>query len=307
VRTYQNLTQAYPKILDELLRDGDTVTPRRQETVEIRDFMFRLTQARQNLLWSPARKLNPAYSVAEWLWIASGLNTASSIVTFNRNLQVFSDDTQRFAGAYGPMVTDQWMYAKQCLENDPHTRQAIISIWRPRPGPSKDIPCTMTFQFFRRHGHLCMSVNMRSNDAWLGLPYDVFTFTQLQMMMAAELNLPVGDYTHHVGSMHLYGTHYESAVKVTKEEFSFNSASPALTRPGIPNEVMTIYFGLQCGKGVVFDQLNDLKHWSHPDAYAWYCYLSCLANRLHPGRLQKVAEFDGKYTPNVFDALLGAK
>lgn len=49
-----------------------------------------------------------------------------------------------------------------------------------------------------------MSVTMRSNDAYFGLPHDVFCFTMLQEMMARRLGYDVGEYYHYVGSMHVY-------------------------------------------------------------------------------------------------------
>jgi thymidylate synthase len=45
---------------------------------------------------------------------------------------------------------------------------------------------------------------MRSNDIWMGFPYDVFSFTAMQCLMAMELGLGIGTYTHIAGSLHLY-------------------------------------------------------------------------------------------------------
>src|SRR5260370_41880706 len=52
---------------------------------------------------------------------------------------------------------------------------------------------------------------MRSNDAWLGLPYDVFTFTRIQAYVAAAVGVEPGRYTHTVGSLHLYERDWERA------------------------------------------------------------------------------------------------
>ena len=45
---------------------------------------------------------------------------------------------------------------------------------------------------------------MRSNDVWMGFPYDVFQFTCMQILMSMELGVEIGTYTHIAGSLHLY-------------------------------------------------------------------------------------------------------
>ena len=98
------------------------------------------------------------------------------------------------------------------LEKDPNTRQAVIHIKEPRNvinNPTKDLNCTLTLQFLIRDNKLHLITNMRSNDIWLGLPYDVFNFTCMQIQMAMELGVDVGNYYHNVGSFHMYARDYE--------------------------------------------------------------------------------------------------
>ena len=56
-----------------------------------------------------------------------------------------------------------------------------------------------------------MMTTMRSNDIYLGFPYDVFVFTMIQRYVAGAIDMEVGPYHHHVGSMHLYDTNSEAA------------------------------------------------------------------------------------------------
>jgi thymidylate synthase len=79
-------------------------------------------------------------------------------------------------------------------------------------------------QFFVRERKLDAVVYMRSNDIYLGLPYDVFVFTMLQELFALELGLELGRYHHMVGSLHLYEADIVKARNVL--------ASPS-TRPFI--------------------------------------------------------------------------
>jgi thymidylate synthase len=93
------------------------------------------------------------------------------------------------------------------LQEDPDSRQAKITFWDPildnLPG-KRDYPCTSELRFLIRDGKLIVSATMRSNDAWLGLAYDAFQFTQMQISIARALGVGVGMYHHHVCSLHVY-------------------------------------------------------------------------------------------------------
>lgn len=76
------------------------------------------------------------------------------------------------------------------------------------------MPCTVTYRFFIRDGRLEMHTSMRSQDLWLGFPYDLFTATTLQELLAGWCGVDVGAYHHEVSSLHLYrrDLHVASAV-----------------------------------------------------------------------------------------------
>ena len=58
---------------------------------------------------------------------------------------------------------------------------------------------------------------MRSNDLWLGFPYDVFQFTCMQVLMSMELGIELGSYTHIAGSLHIYERDFKKALEREKE------------------------------------------------------------------------------------------
>ena len=62
-----------------------------------------------------------------------------------------------------------------------------------------------------------MTVYMRSNDIWMGLPYDVFSFTCMQILLAFKLGVGIGTYTHHAASLHLYKRDYDTALDNMQE------------------------------------------------------------------------------------------
>lgn len=197
-------------------RDGDVVGE------ELNAIMVVLDPTR-NIVTNPIRKMPMRYAVGELLWYLSGSNQTEDIAQFSKVWERLSDDGVTANSAYGYRIFhkfgfDQWDYVKGLLSRDPLSRQAVIHIKDPSNTLSKDVPCTVALQFFIRSdengdSRLHLTVYMRSNDVWMGVPYDMFSFCCLQMKMAMELGVKVGTYTHIAGSLHLYERDYETAKK----------------------------------------------------------------------------------------------
>ncbi len=164
---------------------------------------------RDGLCKSDIRKASVDYSIGELLWYLSGSNKLADIVPYSKAWKELSDDGEVVNSAYGFRIQycfgfDQWKHCVDTLKKDSLSRQAIIHIKDPSAKPSKDVPCTLNLQYQIRDGKLYATTIMRSNDIWLGVPYDFFVFTSLQIKMAMELGVDVGEYTHFAGSLHLY-------------------------------------------------------------------------------------------------------
>lgn len=151
------------------------------------------------------RRLNPAIGVAEALQLVGGVSTPELLCRIAPNFADFLDGGA-FYGAYGPRLLPQLDEVYRKLIDDPDTRQAVATIWRPDDAfvATRDLPCTTSMQFLLRDGTLELHVTMRSNDLWWGWSYDAFQFTRLQQAMADALDVAVGVYVHRVGSLHLY-------------------------------------------------------------------------------------------------------
>ena len=178
------------------------------------------------------RKMNYGFMFAEAAWIVSGSNWLDQITSFMKRYADFSDDGLTLNGAYGPKILDQIMYIVSTIEKDSDTRQAVLNIWREKPGVSKDIPCTINMQFLVRNKMLHAIVNMRSQDAVLGFSYDVFTFSMVANMVRLLLAnkgicVSLGLLHVNVGSFHVYEEHFDKASEwVTSRELC--NASGAL-------------------------------------------------------------------------------
>ena len=190
-------------------RDGTVVG-------EITDAVFSVEDPTRNIVTSSIRKMPMRYAVGELAWYLSGSNKTRDIAQYSKVWERLSDDGETANSAYGYRIFskfgfDQWEFVKRLLKDDPNTRQAVIHIKDADDAYTKDTPCTVYLQFLLRDGKLNLSVHMRSNDIWMGVPYDMFSFCFLQVKMAMELGVGIGHYTHYAGSLHLYARDYKTA------------------------------------------------------------------------------------------------
>ena len=179
----------------------------------------------KNVMTNCIRKLSMRYAIGEMLWYMSGNPSLKAIQHYTKAWDRMSDDGETVNSNYGYIIKDvfgfdQYEYCKQLLIKDKNSRQAVIHIKTPIDTiekPTKDLNCTVCLQFIIREDKLYCTTYMRSNDLWLGFPYDVFQFTCLQVRMAMELDLEIGSYTHIAGSLHLYERDFEKAIKNENE------------------------------------------------------------------------------------------
>lgn len=162
------------------------------------------------------RKMPMRYAVGELLWYLSGNNKLSAIQKFTKAWDRMSDDGEHVNSNYGYCLMHKFGFnqieqALIQLRDNTSSRQVVLHIKEARnliDSPTKDLNCTVCLQLFIREGKLYMTTYMRSNDLWMGFPYDVFQFTCLQTLLAMELDVELGTYTHIAGSLHLYERDY---------------------------------------------------------------------------------------------------
>ena len=190
----------------QVSRDGEVVG-------EIINATTVLTDPTNNIMKNSLRNLPMKYAIGELLWYMSHNNKLKEIQKYTKGWDRMSDDGVTVNSNYGWCIRDkygfdQWEWCKQELNNNPNSRRAVIHIKEPSDKDSKDVNCTVCLQFFIRDEKLYCTTYMRSNDIWLGYPYDVFQFTCMQILMSMELGIELGTYTHIAGSLHLYGRNY---------------------------------------------------------------------------------------------------
>lgn len=186
-------------------------------TRELLHCTFLLTNPRQRWVLSRQPALNPAFAIAEVVWILRGHDDAGFPKFWNPALSRFVGEGDRYHGAYGHRLRssldlDQLERAWQALSANPDSRQVVLQIWdsnRDFPhadgrARDPDIPCNICSMPKVREGRLEWLQIMRSNDLFLGTPHNFVQFTVLQEVMAGWLGLEPGNYVQVSDSLHLY-------------------------------------------------------------------------------------------------------
>lgn len=211
------MSDGYIEILDFIRICGMPSSPRGLPTREVLGASITVINPADNLPVATGRNLNSKIAYAEALQLVAGRSFPELMVRIAPNFKEFTNGGTWFHGAYGPRLRNQMHKVMDAIRNDPNTRQAVATIWDPSydgHGDVKDTPCTVALQYFRRGDRLHAVTFMRSNDAWWGVPYDIFQFTFLQQHLASSLGLDVGEYNHFVGSLHMYDRDLEAAEDV---------------------------------------------------------------------------------------------
>ena len=201
------LIELYPTLISK----GHLIRASRGETIELLSVSLHITSPRARVSLSENRgKLFSA--LGEFLWYLSEENNLTFIEPYIPQYRDDTDEDGKIYGGYGPRIFNAHGSINQIenvintLRERPTSRRAVIQLFDAKDIASthKEVPCTTTMQFFIRQEKLHMQTTLRSNDAYKGLPHDVFCFTMLQEMISRSLEIELGEYHQHVGSMHAY-------------------------------------------------------------------------------------------------------
>lgn len=255
---FQSLDELQRWSFEHLLAEGVETSPRELPTLELPAVQLILANPRHRILTSKARKWSLPLALGEFCWHVSASNELSFIRYYSDRWREFADDEQTIRGScYGYRMfrggerrLSQWEAAHELFRHDPSTRRAVLLMSQPLLDcdiAAKDVACAISLQFLLRDGRLDAVVHMRSNDAFWGLPYDVFLFTMLQELFAAELNVELGTYYHSTGSLHLYQKHVCAAQAVLDDSNWRNFEMPRLSKPEALPQFLSAEHALRLG------------------------------------------------------------
>ena len=169
------------------------------------------------------KKLHLKSIIHELLW---SLNGDTNIGYLKRHGVSIWDEWADENGDLGPVYGAQWRSwpkpdggpvdqianVVEQIRTDPQSRRLIVSAWNPVEVDEMALPpCHCLFQFHVAGGRLSCQLYQRSADIFLGVPFNIASYSLLTMMIARVTGLKPGEFIHTLGDAHLYRNHFEQA------------------------------------------------------------------------------------------------
>ena len=124
---------------------------------------------------------------------------------------IYGVQWRSWTGADGRTI-DQLSDVVDRIRTDPDCRRLVVSAWNVSDLPEMALPpCHVLFQFYVSNGRLSLQLYQRSADIFLGVPFNIASYSLLLMMVARVTGLRPGEFVHTFGDVHLYRNHVEQA------------------------------------------------------------------------------------------------
>lgn len=194
------------------------------------DMRFDLTQGFPIVT---TKKLHLKSIIYELLWF---LNGDTNVKYLNEHGVSIWNEWADANGNLGPVYGKQWRswqatdgrtidqitnLIKQ-IQHNPDSRRLIVSAWNVGELDKMALPpCHLLFQFYVANRKLSCKLTQRSADAFLGVPFNIVSYSLLTHMIAQQCNLDVGEFIWSGGDCHIYSNHFEQVnLQLTRQPFS---------------------------------------------------------------------------------------
>lgn len=218
----------YFDLMNKILKEGISKADRTNTgTLSIFGYQMRFN-LQEGFPLVTTKKCHLRSIIHELLWFLSG----DTNITYLRNNNVtIWNEWANDEGDLGPVYGKQWRCWESAngkkidqisqlieqIKNDPNSRRLIVSAWNVGELSQMALaPCHAFFQFYVAKGKLSCQLYQRSCDVFLGLPFNIASYSLLVHMIAQQCDLDVGDFVWTGGDVHLYSNHLEQ----TKEQLS---------------------------------------------------------------------------------------
>jgi len=184
------------------------------------------------------KKLHTRSIFYELLWFLKG-DTNIKYLTENK-VRIW-DEWATEDGDLGPVYGKQWRdfggvdqisWLINEIKTNPDSRRLVVSAWNPTVLPDVSVspkenaaqgrmalpPCHCLFQFYVINGELSCQLYQRSADIFLGVPFNIASYSLFTHMVAQVCGLKVGDFVHTFGDAHIYLNHFEQAEEQLARE-----------------------------------------------------------------------------------------
>ena len=169
------------------------------------------------------KKLHIRSIIHELLWFVSG---DTNIRYLQENGVSIWDEWADENGNLGPVYGKQWRRWQapdgheidqlaeliEMIKTNPDSRRLMLTAWNPADVSQMALPpCHCLFQFHVANGRLSCQLYQRSADIFLGVPFNIASYSLLTSMIAQICGLQAGEFVHVLGDAHLYSNHFDQA------------------------------------------------------------------------------------------------
>lgn len=223
--------RAYLDIIQEVLDQGEARSDRTgvgTRSVFGRQMRFDL---REGFPLLTSRKLHTRSIFGELLWFIRGQTNIKPLHDMGVTIW---DEWADENGDLGPIYGSQWRAWETAggekvdqlsrvieqIKTNPTSRRLVVSAWNVGALPQMRLaPCHVLFQFYvHNDGRLSCQLYQRSADLFLGVPFNIASYSLLMCMVAQVTGLKPGDFVHTLGDAHLYENHLEQARELLRRE-----------------------------------------------------------------------------------------
>lgn len=173
------------------------------------------------------KKLHLKSIIYELLWFLQGDTNVKYLQ--DNGVRIWNDWADE-DGNLGPVYGCQWRSwpspkgnidqisnVLESIQNNPDSRRHIVSAWNVGELNNMALPpCHILFQFYVANGRLSCQLYQRSADIFLGVPFNIASYSLLLLMMAQVLGLEAGEFVHTFGDAHIYLNHLEQVEEQLK-------------------------------------------------------------------------------------------
>ncbi len=215
--------QQYLDLINHVINDGNNKSDRTGTgTRSVFGYQMRF-DLKNSFPLLTTKKIHFKSIIYELLWF---LNGDTNIKYLNENGISIWNEWADENGDLGPVYGYQWRswpsktggkidQISQLIEQlkmNPDSRRHIVSAWNPSDVDEMALPpCHCLFQFYISQGALSCQLYQRSADIFLGVPFNIASYSLLTIMIAKILNLKPGEFIHTFGDAHLYNNHFDQA------------------------------------------------------------------------------------------------
>lgn len=220
----------YLQLLEDILENG-SIRDDRTGTGTISLFGCQMRfNLNEGLPVVTTKKLHLRSIIHELLWFLQG-DTNTKYLNENkvRIWDKWADENGNLGPVYGKQwrkwetadgrVIDQISQVVDQIKTNPYSRRLIVSAWNVGELDKMALmPCHVLFQFYVDNGKLSCQLYQRSCDSFLGLPFNLVSYSILTHLVAEQCGLKVGDFVWTGGDVHLYLNHIEQTKKQLSRE-----------------------------------------------------------------------------------------